>query len=205
MFGFTGLTVINPRIQFICFAPFPNFAEVHRTEQIPPPSHPKDTGGYFFVWKKKHKTAFHDYIEEQNTTKPHSTLNSPGTGWASGASLGAPAAAWSLVLGGPWHSHCCCCSQDQRHWPSLALLWNAQLSCRHTATEKNKHTFAFWLDSVLHHITHKCFLVSHSQEWGSLASLEAVLKTCIFYKYHGGPHWRLPVQKPAGKDTGIEH
>lgn len=159
MFGFTGLTVINPRIQFICFAPFPNFAEVHRTEQTPPPSHPKDTGGYFFVWKKKHKTAFHDYIEEQNTTKPHSTLNSPGTGWASGASLGAPAAAWSLVLGGPWHSHCCCCSQDQ-----TLTLPGSPVKC-----SAFMQTQGYWeKQAYLCFLTRFCIAPHHTQMFSSI-------------------------------------
>lgn len=120
MFGFTGLTVINPRIQFIRFAQFPNFAEVHRTEQTLPPSPPRDTEGLFFLCEKKHKTAFCDYVEEQNVTKPHFILTSPGTGWASSASFGTAAAA----LG---HSPCggCrvgTCSQGEPWQPLLVLL-----------------------------------------------------------------------------------
>lgn len=159
MFGFTGLTVINPRIQFIRFAQFPNFAEVHRTEQTLPPSPPRDTEGLFFLCEKKHKTAFCDYVEEQNVTKPHFILTSPGTGWASSASFGTAAAAlghspcggcrWALAARESPGSHCCCFFRIRDTAPFLALLWNAQLSSKPRATEKNKHNLAFWLHFVL--------------------------------------------------------
>lgn len=142
-FGFTGLTITNPKMQFICFAQFPNFAEIHRTKQSS--SHPRDTERFFFFCLKKETQNC--FLCLHRRTKPHSTLNSPGTGWASGASFGAPAAdrghssCGDCRVGthsqeGPG-SHCC--FQYQTH----CTLPGSLVKSRHGATEKNKHDFAF--------------------------------------------------------------
>lgn len=193
-FGFTGLTVTNPRIQFICVARSPNFAEVHRTRV---PHILEILKDFFFCLFEKRNTKLLFVMTQKNKTQlnpiPQGTaqhrLGKRCLLWSSRCRPGS-LVPWGLQggtpsQGGPWQPQLLLLLFRIRHTaPFLpGSLVKCSLSPKHGATEKNKHDFCFLTRLCItaqHHTQMFPSVTHHSQERGSLTSLEEILKSCLF-------------------------
>lgn len=151
---------------------------------------------FLFVWKKKHKTAFCDDTEEQNTTKPHPTGNSPAqagqavpplelllqtgvtrpVGAAGGHSQPGRALAATAAAAAAF--------QDQTHCTLPSWLSREMLTFTQTWGYWEKQAWLCFLTRLCitahHHTQMFPSATHHSQEWGSLTPLEEILKSCLF-------------------------